>query len=147
MIKRMQRLQISLHCPIKGGAIEHKCVQYFFADWTPFSLFLSMSPLTEASLQATAECRPRWQLTKDWQFPAGWGNAGFEPGTAGHQSGAPLLVVALDGVVAHCNIFVHLPMRADGKHSTHCQPLLLTDRHRMFVRQQTRIGTYLTNYL
>ncbi len=38
--------------------------------------------------QPAAKCHLRWQPTNDWQSAVGWGDAGFEPGTAGQQSGA-----------------------------------------------------------
>ncbi len=48
--------------------------------------FSPLSPLTEVSSQPSAI--PGGNPPEDWQSAVGWGDAGFEPGTAGHQSGA-----------------------------------------------------------
>ncbi len=48
--------------------------------------FSPLLPLTEYSLQLSAI--PGGNPPGDWQSVVGWGDKGFEPGTAGQQSGA-----------------------------------------------------------
>jgi hypothetical protein len=50
-----------------------------------FLSFSPLLPLTEISLQPSAI--PGGNPPEDWQSAMGWGDAGFEPGTAGQQSG------------------------------------------------------------
>ncbi len=60
---------------------------YVFGEPTvDFSRFSPLSPLTEVSPQPSAI--PGGNPSGDWQSAVGWGGAGFEPGTAGQQSGA-----------------------------------------------------------
>ncbi len=47
--------------------------------------FSPLSPLTEVSSQPSAI--PGGNPPGDWQSAVGWGDAGFESGTAGQQSG------------------------------------------------------------
>jgi hypothetical protein len=51
-----------------------------------FSVFSPLLPLTEFSPRLSAI--PGGNQTWDGQSAVGWGEAGFEPGTAGQQSGA-----------------------------------------------------------
>jgi hypothetical protein len=51
-----------------------------------FSQFFPLLPLTEVSPQPSAI--PDGNPLGDSQSAVGWGDAGFEPGTAGQQSGA-----------------------------------------------------------
>ncbi len=37
--------------------------------------------------QPAAKCHPRWHPPGDWQSGVDWGETGYEPGTAGQQSG------------------------------------------------------------
>jgi hypothetical protein len=50
-------------------------ILFFGEPAVHFSKFSPLSPLTEVSPQPP----------EDWQSAVGWGDAGFEPGTAGKQ--------------------------------------------------------------
>jgi hypothetical protein len=52
----------------------------------PFSYFSPLLPLTDVSPQPRAI--PGGNPPGDWQSAISWGDSGFEPGTAGQQSGA-----------------------------------------------------------
>ncbi len=58
----------------------------FWRTSGPF--FTILSSVAPHRGQPTAKCHPRWQPTRRWASAVGWGDAGFEPGTAGQQSGA-----------------------------------------------------------
>jgi hypothetical protein len=58
---------------------------YVFGEPAVHSSFSPLSPLTEVSPQPSAI--PGGNPPGDWQSAVGWGDAGFEPGTAGQQSG------------------------------------------------------------
>jgi hypothetical protein len=60
---------------------------FFFANQRfIFGIFASLLLLTEVSPQPSAY--PGSNPPGDWQSAVGWGDTGFEPGTAGNQSGA-----------------------------------------------------------
>jgi hypothetical protein len=69
-----------------------KRVLVLYMFWQTSGSFLSfspLSPLTEVSLQPSAI--PGGNPPGDWQLAVGWRDSGFEPGTAGQQSGMLLL--------------------------------------------------------
>jgi hypothetical protein len=72
--------------------INNKVLFFFFSLYVfgepaiHFSQFFPLLPLTEVSPRPSAI--PGGNPPGDWQSAVGWGDAGFEPGTAGQQSGA-----------------------------------------------------------
>jgi hypothetical protein len=78
-----------VHVP-KLGPKEHKfffLYIFFLANQRSiFHNFFPLLPLTEVSPQPSAI--PDGNPPRDSQSAVGWGDAGFEPGTAGQQSGA-----------------------------------------------------------
>jgi hypothetical protein len=64
---------------------------FFGKPSVPFSQFFPLLPLTEVSPRPSAI--PDGNPPGDSQSAVGWGDAGFEPGTAGQQSGAQQSIV------------------------------------------------------
>jgi hypothetical protein len=64
-----------------------KLFSFFICFWRTsgsfFVIFSSVAPLRD---QPAAKCHPKWQPTR--RLAVSCGEAGFEPGTAGQQSGA-----------------------------------------------------------
>jgi hypothetical protein len=86
-----------------------------------FFKFSPMSPLTEVSPQPSAI--PGGNPPEDWQSAVGSGDAGFEPGTAGQQSGT----LPLSHHASHWATMPHsepscLPLSHNASHEPPCLP-------------------------
>ncbi len=61
---------------------------FFLCFWlTSSSFFVIFSSFVPHRGQPAAKCHPSGNLPGDWQSAVGWGDTGFEPRTAGQQSG------------------------------------------------------------
>ncbi len=72
-----------------GSSVGHNTVLLFFLYMFLVNqqfIFSSVAPHRGVTPQPSAI--PVGNPPEDWQSVAGWGDAGFEPGTAGQQSGA-----------------------------------------------------------
>ncbi len=62
---------------------ENQLIKYFFFFYLFFGIFVFFLPLPPLRGQPAVSCQPCWLPNKEWHVPAGWRDAGFEPGTAG----------------------------------------------------------------
>ena len=60
---------------------------FFLLFFWYFGIFLPLLPLRG---QPAVSCQPCWLPNKEWHVPAGWRDAGFEPGTTGFTVWCPI---------------------------------------------------------